>query len=79
VGLICKSEHGRGPCKRLSKRGSRRFNDLTRIVTSFSDSPRDFANFVSRVQGIGVTRLTRFFHHLHLFRQSHGPPLRFFH
>src|SRR2546428_14045156 len=43
--FICKSEHGHGPCKRLSKRGSRRFNDLTRIVTSFSDSPRDFREF----------------------------------
>ena len=59
--FICKSAHGRGPCKRLSKRGRRRLNDLTRIVTSFSDSPRYFATFVSRVQGIGVTRITRFF------------------
>jgi hypothetical protein len=65
--VISKSEHGRGLCKRLSKRCSRRLNDLTRIVTSFSDSPRDFREF----------RFTNSAHRRHQTHQmfSPSPPL----
>src|SRR6266446_5907113 len=62
--FICKSEHGRGSCKRLSKRGRRRLNDLSRIVTSFSDSPRYFRDFRFASSG----------HRRHQTHQMFSPP-----
>ena len=51
---------------------------LTRIVTSFSDTPRDFRE--CRVESSKHRRhqTHQIFHHLHLFRQSHRRPLCFF-